>query len=134
MTRKDRTRAAPQLGPALLRAESCRLLPSRGGSASRKGGEAARREDQEIDASGKRGCEMALGRRRGRAAGRQRNNDRNSAAVPSGSRRGKTYDELMPILFARYLANLTVHVATSPVGSIIHRSFVAPASPDRIVF
>src|SRR5438034_3489173 len=46
---------------------------------------------------------------------------KNSAAVPSGTaerRRGLT--KLMPIIFARYLASLTVHVASSQSAPLTH--------------
>src|SRR5437899_2992954 len=48
---------------------------------------------------------------------------KNSAAVPSGAaekRRLKDLTKLMPIIFARYLASLTVHVASSQSAPLTH--------------
>src|SRR5436309_14284032 len=48
---------------------------------------------------------------------------KNSAAVPSGTwerRRLKDLMKLMPIIFARYLASLTVHVASSQSAPLTH--------------
>src|ERR1700730_16381171 len=48
---------------------------------------------------------------------------KNSAAVPSGAaekRRLKGLTKLMPIIFARYRANLTVYVASSRSAPLTH--------------
>src|SRR6266550_930523 len=48
---------------------------------------------------------------------------KNSAAVPSGAaekRRLKDLTKLMLIIFARYLASLTVHVASSQSAPLTH--------------
>ncbi len=48
---------------------------------------------------------------------------KNSAAVPSGAaekRRLKDLTKLMPIIFARYLASLTVYVALSQSAPLTH--------------
>src|SRR5204862_6933686 len=50
---------------------------------------------------------------------------KNSAAVPSGAaekRRLKDLTKLMPITFARYLASLTVYVASSQSAPFIHHA------------
>jgi hypothetical protein len=53
---------------------------------------------------------------------------KNNAAVPSGAlakRRLKKLTKLMPIISARYLASLTVYVASFPVAPLITGFFVA---------
>src|SRR5437667_2052677 len=60
---------------------------------------------------------------------------KNSAAVPSGAAekmRLKDLTKLMAIIFARYLASLTVYVASSQSAQLTHhsRSFGSPACPS----
>jgi hypothetical protein len=59
---------------------------------------------------------------------------KNSTAVPSGAaekRRLKDLTKLMLIIFARYLASLTVHVASSQSAPFITRS-LCRATPGNV--